>query len=76
MTFPCADIRMKKSRLYVCSPLADKGYTANQGLKLVKVIFEAKYELIFMLDWGNASCLWSINDTAKELYGFLLIGLI
>lgn len=30
----------------------------------------AKYEMKFMFDWGSGCCVWSINDAARELYGY------
>src|SRR5574344_959485 len=33
-------------------------------------VFVARYEMKFMFDWGSGSCVWSVNDAARELYDY------
>lgn len=42
----------------------------HRNLKLAEVFSVAKYEMKFMFDWGSDSCVWSINNAARELYGY------
>ena len=30
----------------------------------------AKYEMKFMFDWAAGTCIWSINEAAREKYGY------
>lgn len=33
----------------------------------------AKYEMKYMYDFGSECCIWSLNDDAKERYGYLVL---